>query len=668
MTMAKPRAGRRRQPPGRRQLVAALVLAVGAYLPLARFLDWRINTFVALLLILRMAGLRWPRANPGRLMLVVLTLAGAANVFATHHSLVGQRGGTALFATMLALKLLELRERRDLQVVAVVLGFLVVVQFLFDQSMALAAYLGVITLGVVAILVDLNGGLGAGGWRSASGIALRLCLQAVPLTLILFLLFPRLSAPLWRLGLEPSVGVMGMSDRLELGSISELVANGELAFRARFEQEPPGRDRLYWRGLILWTPDERGWSPGLDPKWTVDTTIEEAGESVSYEVLLEPTQQRWLFGLDLPVEVPAGALRSADFQFLAKEPITAVKRYRVRSVLDYRTAQPPDWLRKRALEPPPNVTERMRRLVAGWRLGTDDPRALVQKALGFFNRESFHYTLLPPKLGANPIDEFLFETRRGFCEHFASSFAVLMRVAGIPSRVVLGYLGGEPNRIGGYYMVWQSDAHAWVEVLIPERGWVRVDPTAAIDPSRVDYRSASQLLGSNAPLRFDLESATPLLRALRQARLLVDTLEAAWQNWVLDFSPEHQRSLLERLGLENLQETGLAVLMVCTSLLVLGLTVWGVMAPRARPSPLDSVYERFCRRLAKAGLPRGPAEGPTDYAERVARSRPDLSGPVTRFVDRYIRERYSQSPTTNGVQVLERHLQEIRPRHRSAVP
>lgn len=662
MTKAQRDAQRLNRPPERSQRVATVALATLAYLPLGRFLDWRVNTFVASLLFLQIAALRWPRIHPGRLALVALTLAGVALVLAVNHRLSGQQGGTALFVVMLALKLLELRDRRDLRVVAVVIGFLVVVQFLFDQSLALACYMGLVTVGMVILLVDLNGGLGSPSLRTAPRIALGLCAQALPLTLVLFLLFPRLSTPLWGITLGSGIGRMGMSDRLEPGAISELVANGDLAFRARFEQSPPDRDQLYWRGLVLWQPDARGWSPGIDPAWPIELEVESLGPTLDYEVLLGPTQQRWLFTLDLPLEPPDGAERSGDFQLLAKERLTTATRYRARSSLSYRTGLPPDWVYRRALSLPPNVTDRMRRLAAGWQVEGGDPWSVVLAGLRFFNQEAFHYTLLPPRLGVNPTDEFLFDTRRGYCEHFASSFAVLMRLAGVPSRIVLGYLGGEPNRLGGYHMVWQSDAHAWVEVLIANRGWVRVDPTAAVDPTRVDNRAASELLGVNAPLRFEVAPSGALLRALRQARLLADGLEAAWQTWVLDFSADQQRSLLQRIGLEWLRGTGLAVFMVLTAGLVLVLTLWGRPARRPKRPPLELIYDRFCLRLANAGLPRRLGEGPSDYAERVASTRPDLATDVGQFTRYYIRQRYAPNPDDQGVAGLERRLRGFRPR------
>lgn len=653
------------EPPERGQVLAATLLVVAAYLPLGRFLDWRISAFVALLFALRAAALRWPGVRPGRIALFALTLAGGANCLNTYYSLAGLNGGAALLSTMLVLKLLEVRGRRDLRLLAVLIGFLPAVQFLFDQSISLAAYLGLVVLAALALLVDLNGGLGPRSARRVGELTLGLAAQAIPLTLVMFLLFPRLSAPLWDLGLDADTGLTGMSDRLELGSISELVLNGELAFRARFTRPPPGPDQLYWRGPVLWQANARGWSPGVDPAARSPPRLLKAQDPIDYEVVLEPSGQRWLFALDVPLGGAQGTSRNGDFQLLANTPVNTARRYRLRSALDYRTAEPTESARRSALELPPNVTGRMRDLVAGWRANASSDWAVVEAALRFFNQEDFHYTLLPPRLGANPTDEFLFETRQGFCEYYASSFAVLMRIARIPSRVVLGYLGGELNAIGGYHMVWQSDAHAWAEVVIPDRGWVRVDPTAAVDPARVDNRGASRILGGAVPLRFEIDSEGNLARSLRQLRFFADSLEAAWQDWVLDFSTDDQFSLLSRLGLGDYGEAGLTVLMVGSLTLVLGLVLLGMMRQGDRLTPLESSYRRFCRRLAAVGLPRRSDEGPHDYGRRVCNARPDLAQPVGRFIALYIRERYApEHNSTDGSLRLERLLRGFRPRRR----
>ncbi len=516
----------------------------------------------------------------------------------------------------------------------------------------------------VALLVDLNGGLGDARLRSTLRVAVSLSLQALPLTLALFVLFPRLTTPLWSLGLDSEQGTLGMSDSMEPGAISELVVNGELAFRVRFDSTPPHSDQLYWRGPVLWEMDGRRWSPGsvtLPADGADNPKLEQFANPIAYEIVLEPTHKTWLFALDMPVTAPDDASINRDFQLLSRQPVNSAKRYRVRSALDYRTAEPSASLRQQALQLPDNITPRMRGLVADWRSHADSDWALVQQGLAFFNRESFHYTLLPPKLGKNPADEFLFETRSGFCEHYASSFALLMRIAGIPARIVLGYLGAETNRIGGYQMVWQSDAHAWVEVLIAGRGWVRVDPTAAVDPSRIDNRSATRLLGAASPVRFSLDQASAVSQFVRSLRLLADTLDATWQNWVLDFSAADQFALLDRLGLGDF-EYGLAVLMVLAVSLTLSVILLALMRDRSTPEPLDALYARFCQRLAAAGLPRRETEGSSDFGHRVMRQRPDLTAAVSRFLALYLPARFGSHPRPATIRLLALQLLGFHPK------
>ena len=651
-----------RLPPEGRQLGAATLLVAVGYLPLVWHLDWRITALVLLLLLLRTASLRWPGARPGRVSLVVLAVVGIALCLMTYQGVTGLMGGTALFSVMLALKLSETKTIREVRLTAILVGFLVVVQFLFDESIGRAVYLSLVSLGAATLLVDLGGGMGTPSWRRSARVAGGLALQALPLTLVLFLLFPRLSAPLWNLGIDSDRGLVGMSDRLELGSISELVVNGELAFRVRFEGSAPPTEQMYWRGLVLWIPAERGWSQGLDTRADSGAGLSQAADFVDYEVTLEASGKPWVFALDVPVAFPNDLSRGPDLQLLAKAPISSARRFRIRSALDYRTGPTPDAQRRLGLVLPPNVTSRMRALAEGWRSRSEDDWGVVQAAMEHFNREAFHYTLLPPRLGANPVDEFLFETRAGFCEHYASSFAVLMRIAGIPSRVVLGYLGGELNRIGGHHVVWQSDAHAWTEVLIPGRGWTRVDPTAAVDPGRVDRRSASRILGPATSVRFNLEVGGGWLGMVQQGRLLADSVQAAWQQWVLDYSDEDQRSLMQRLGLGDFGEIGLALLMVSSAGLVLALVVVGLTrGSRERLSATEVCYRRFCRRLERRGLPRRASEGPLDYGRRLVSARPDLAPQVTHFLALYARARYAPDPDAGLQRELETALAQVRP-------
>ena len=643
-----------------RQTLWTSLLVMAACLPLMRFLEWQINAFLVLVFLVRLLALRWPAANPGAAVRVLLTFAGVANCLHGYHTLAGQDGGAALLTTMLGLKLLELKSKRDLRLVLTLLGFLIVVQFLFDEGFMTTSYMALIAFAAVTLLADLNGLSHEGRWGPALGIATQLSWQAVPLTVVLFLLFPRLDAPLWDLGFEREAAMTGMSDSMEPGAISELVVNGEGAFRVRFEGPAPARDQLYWRGPVLWEMDGRRWSPGDAPRPArVGTGLTASDGPIDYEVVLEPTKQSWLFALDLPVGAPADAFITPEHQVVARTPVTSLKRYRVRSARSYRTAEPDEAQRALALRLPGNITPRMRALVADWQAQSTTESALVERALAFFNREAFHYTLLPPRLGASPADEFLFETRSGFCEHYASAFALLMRIAGIPSRIVLGYLGGEENDLGGYQIVRQSDAHAWVEVALQGRGWVRVDPTAAVDPARVDRRSASRLLGASASVRFDIGETDRLARLFRSARLLADTLGATWQNWVLDFSSEDQLALMDRLGLGALREYGLAALMLLAVGLTLGIVMLAMLRGPSHPDPLDALYARFCRRLARAGLPRHHHEGPSDYGRRVQTERPDLAGPVSRFLELYVPARYRAGATAETLAQLKSRLDAV---------
>ncbi|MBK1694056.1 transglutaminase [Chromatium weissei] len=646
------------------QVLAVILLASATTAPLMPYLHWQINAFLLLLLAVRLVGWRWPHTLPKLWLRVLLTLTGVANCLYVNHTLVGLDGGAALFATMFALKLLELNSKRDLRLVAILIGFLIVIQFLFDQALFRAIYLGLMLFIAVVLLANLNGGFSDGNrWRDALRIARNLSLQAIPLTLILFILFPRLTAPLWNLGLNSEQAMTGISDNMELGAISDLAISGELAFRVRFQGNSPPAAQRYWRGPVLWEMDGRRWS-AAQVAAPIAARLEKVTDVIDYEIVLEPTQQKWLFALDVPLTAPADAVRNADLQLVAQQPLTTLKRYSVRSALTYQTAPLTAAQRLRALQLPRNITPRMRELVAKWRDRAADDWALAQEALAFFHREPFYYTLQPPRLGANATDAFLFETKQGFCEHYASAFALLMRIGGVPARVVLGYLGGEQNQLSGHWSVWQSDAHAWTEIFIDGRGWVRIDPTAAIDSARVDNSGATRLLGASQSMRFNLNHASVLAQLARQFRLFGDTMNAAWQNWILDFSAADQLALLNQLGFGALREYGLAVLMIVAVSLTLGVIVLALLRERVKHDPLEAHYIQFCQRLARIGLARKHHEGPQHFGQRIIQQRPDLTAAVTHFLAVYIPARFGIQANDNAVNQLKTLLRGFHPRQR----
>jgi len=306
----------------------------------------------------------------------------------------------------------------------------------------------------------------------------------------------------------------------------------------------------------------------------------------------------------------------------------------------------------------------MRALVDEWKNGSGGPADVVRAGLEYFNREPFHYTLLPPELGENPTDEFLFETRRGFCEHYAASFALLMRVAGIPARVVLGFLGGELNPMGGYLIVRRSDAHAWVEVWLEGEGWSRVDPTAAVASARIERTGFLEGLATGTPIRFRSGDPGMLVQMAHSFALLVDSLNEGWREWVLGLSKERQQRMLDLVGLGFLREYGLAVVMVVASSVVLLLLLLALARSDRVVDPLDRIYDRFCRKLERAGMRRKANEGPVAFSARVVEARPDLRGPVQGFLARYLPLRYGRATGTSRVRDLSRWVTRFHPSRR----
>jgi transglutaminase-like putative cysteine protease len=490
----------------------------------------------------------WPRfagqgCAPATWILALLTIIGGLNVIDAYRGVAGQSPGTALLLTMMALKLLEVRARRDLRVLLLLFGFLLVVQFLFDKSALRTAFMTLLLFANLALLFDLTNvsGVKTLRWRlqRAGRIAGVITLQALPLALVLFLFFPRLNSPLWNLGIENEFAITGLQDWLEPGSVRDLVVSGEDALRVRFDRPPNiPVERMYWRGIVVWHTDGRRWTPAEPGEFSdSETRVQALGETLSYMVALEPTDQRWLIGLDMPTSIPGDARLSSDFQVLAARPVEDLRFYRMSSAFNYRT-QGLSLFEEAAATALPEamITPRMRALVDGWRADDASPEAIVQRALTHFNQQDFYYTLLPPDLGNNPMDAFLFDAKSGFCEHYAGSFALLMRIAGIPTRIVLGYLGGEYNPLSGDYLIRQSDAHAWNEVWLAERGWVRIDPTAYVDPARVDADSRLRAMGAGAPVRFRIDEHGIIGNLLHQAHLLADALNAGWRQWVVGFS------------------------------------------------------------------------------------------------------------------------------------
>ncbi|HEB95149.1 MAG TPA: DUF3488 domain-containing protein [Sedimenticola thiotaurini] len=645
----------------------ALTLLVGlAALPHLLHLEPVIGLFFGLLWGLALLARRRPSLAPGRLPLLLLTLTGAGMVLAWYPLLFGRAAGSALLTVMAGLKLLEIRRRRDLYVLVYMAFFILVTQFLFFQGIPILLHALAVTLGLTTLLLEASRAAPAPlPWTSLRRAAL-LLLQAAPLMLVMFLLFPRFSSPLWNLGPQQGAAVSGVSDRLWPGSIGRLALSRAVAFRVEFGGALPSPSRRYWRGRVLWHTDGVEWRPGADGPDPVKPAPA-GGTAIAYRVTLEPFPGAWLYSLDLPLAAPDGARLTADLQLLRPGPVKRRTAYRLRSAPEPAPRQLTPGERRRGLQLPDNVTPRMRRLVAGWRRQESDPRRLVARALGHFRDQPFHYTLYPPLLGDNPVDRFLFETRRGFCGHFATAFALLMRLAQIPARIVVGYQGGEVNPLGDYLIVRQSDAHAWVEVWLEGSGWTRVDPTAAVAPQRIERPLNPDLIqaSAGAPIDFVRQQPGPLGRWLHRIELGLDAIDTGWRRWVLGYSQQRQGELMRMLGLDFLRGFNLALGMVAAASLLVAALSLALLRHRSGDDALARGYRRYCDRLARIGLPRRPHEGPRDYARRVATARPDLAGRSGAIARLYIALRYGRGAgDRDGLRRFRRLVRAFRPRLR----
>lgn len=573
-----------------------------------------------------------------RPMLGVVVLGG---VLASYGTLTGRDAGVALLVLLAGMKLAELRGARDCFVAVLIGLFLLLTNFFFIQSLLSAAYLAFAILLFLGALISANDNRP----QVLSGARLRLAgtmlLQAIPLMLVLFLLFPRVSGPLWGMPRDARAARTGLDDQMTPGAISELSLSDEVAFRVEFDGAIPENARLYWRGPVLWFTDGVKWVP--DPLREGAPLLHTSGPPLQYTVTLEPTGKNWIYALEQASLAPAQAHFTHDLQLRTRLPVMNRLRYRMASHTDYRLLGADEAERRRALQLPPGRHSRALALAEQWRVGEKDPRRIVARALALFNAEPFYYTLSPPALLEDAVDQFLFNTRRGFCEHYAAAFVILMRGAGVPARVVTGYQGGAVNPVGNYLIVRQRDAHAWAEVWLDDRGWVRVDPTGAVAPERIQAGIESALPDALLDVPLGLQDNKIARDLWEGMRFTWDAVNNRWNQWVLGYDQNRQSLFLRRIGFANVDTRGLVLGLAATVTIVLvGLAVWLFRNRAHHSDAARRIYERFCRVLARRGLARDPAEGPVDFAARAAR-RFDTSGTAIDEITRlYVAVRYGQ--------------------------
>lgn len=590
---------------------------------------------------------------PGRNFRVLLLLGAVIGTFYTHGTILGPEAGTCLLVAAFGLKMLETFRFRDARVVVVLGYFVLATAFLFGQGPLLSLYVMAVMMMLTAALIGLHHPRGIGSaWRHLR-LAAVMMLQALPLMVVLFVLVPRIE-PLWSLQMDEPEARTGMSDSVSPGDIGRLSESDEVAFRVRFEQDMPDYRDRYWRGLTLSRFDGRTWSraeypagdavdydwfPGEpEPPWLHRLREARRGEAYSYQVILERTGRSWLFALSVPFtdERNRNIGMSRDMRLVHQGDINQRLAYNVRSYPGAAVGMALHERERRLnLRLPGDDNPRARERARALREQAESDHAFAESVLRWFNEEEFYYTLRPSRLGSDHIDEFLFSTRRGFCEHYASAYAFLMRAAGIPARLVAGYQGGEMNPLGNYMRIHQYDAHAWVEIWLEPAGWVRVDPTAAVAPERIEFgleralEERGEARGSAGLL--DAWGENPLLQRLGN---LTDYVQFAWQRWILSYDRRDQLGLFEQwFGGTSLWRVAVA-LGVMLGIIVLPLALW-ILVRRPRQGPLQREYHRVVRWLARRGIQPHGGETPRELVGRAAVQLPGRAATLRAWGDAF---------------------------------
>jgi transglutaminase-like putative cysteine protease len=596
------------------------------------------------------------RPLPSSWWVLGLLVVSVAATFATHRTLLGRDAGVTMIVLLLALKTLELRARRDAFVIFFLGFFTMLTNFFFSQSLLTAAAMLVALLGLLTALVNAHMPVGRPPLAQAARTAGWMTLLGAPIMAVLFVLFPRL-APLWGIPSDAMSGRSGLSASMQVGNIASLALDGTIAMRVKFEGAPPPQSDLYFRGPVLSVFDGREWRPlqsrpgsRFSPAVPGLAQLDVLGEPVRYEVTLEPNNRPWILVLDAAAKAPSAdgwlMTMTSELQWVANRPVTDLLRYSAESHPSFRhgprdsaAAVPPHYV-----ELPSGFNPRTLALAAALRgdprIAAGGPPALVQAALERLRTGNYQYTLEPGVYGDHSADEFWFDRKLGFCEHIASAFVVLMRAMDIPARIVTGYQGGQRNDLDGFWVLRQSDAHAWTEVWLAGRGWVRVDPTSAVAPGRTGAFQRLQVPRGAIAAAFG--RVTPnLAESLRAAW---EALDNSWNQWVLNYTQSKQLGLLKRLGFvsPSWEDLSYVLLMLLVAVALAG-AAWSLWE-RRQHDPWLRLLGRTRSRLHRAGLVLPPTAPPRQIATVVTARFGDRGKALADWLLKLETQRYARTP------------------------
>ena len=599
-----------------------VVMPLFNYLPIWVFICygvcifWRYQMFVG----------KWPR--PFAVHKLVIVLLGFSLIYLSFKSFVGLESASAMLIAGVSFKLLEASVRREFILLCFLALLIVAVNFLYSQSFFYSLYLFLCLPVVLTALLSLHLPLDTSSGFGLLKPTTKILLQSLPLMLALFVVFPRFQ-PFWQITLPNQQAKVGVSDSLSPGDFSNLTRDESLAFRANFEGLVPGKSELYWRGVVLSRFDGRAWHQS-DTLFTSSRYVgtddpSEDGVDYRYSIIQEPSYRQFLFTLATADSVSDKVGKTSNYLLKYQQPIFERIAYHVTSDINQlRAVQLPRWSRYRETQLVKTTNPRAQQFAVELYEQSSSDAAYVDAVLSYFSNQNFYYSLNAPVLGQHNIDEFLFDERTGYCGHYASAFVYLMRAAGIPARVIGGYFGGEVNPLTGSVLVYQYDAHAWAEVWLPTKGWVRVDPTLQVAPDRVlnnvqDLPATAAEYSSRAPLNVNRFKSIAVINYLR---LQLDAIDYHWAKMVLQYKGQNQYQFLHELLGEVTAWRIMLLLLFALLPVILWLLLVLIKNKLDHSLATDELaYQRLCYALAKSGCQRQSSEGPIEYVRRVEASK-----------------------------------------------
>ncbi|MFZ6799497.1 transglutaminaseTgpA domain-containing protein [Undibacterium sp. Di24W] len=590
------------------------------------------------------------RQLPARWLLLAIASLLMGAIYWQFRSFVGRETGVAMLTLLLACKMLEMHAKRDLFVVVFLGLFLLLTSFLDSQSLGSAFQVLVSAFSLLLAQLSFQFSEKAPSLWVRCRLILKMLLLAAPLTVLCFYLFPRIQGPLWSLPSDANIARSGLSDSMTPGNLSKLAMSEELVFRVKFLEETPAKSAMYWRAIILSQFDGRSWTQIAQAVPQGAIKLEVKGKPLAQEITLEPSNNQYLFGLDSVSKTPELESMASHLNALgeirSELPISKRLRYQVFSQTSYRLNADFDAQQIQInLRLPPGFNPETMKFAQQLRQTFPDPASRINAVLRYFREEKFYYTLEPPPLGRQSVDEFLFSSRAGFCEHYSGAFVVLMRAMGIPARVVTGYQGGLRNTQDGYYEIKQSDAHAWAEVWVEQAGWLRVDPTAAVAPDRILRNlDATQKNTGIAGIvnKFIVQNSWT-----NDLRMRWSAVNNAWNQWVLNYNQSKQESLWQSLGLSSINWERTLLTVFVLGLIVLAIFAIPLLSHRTKLTIYDKLYLTFCKKMQRRGYQPAIHEAPASYALRLHEHLTTAQvTDVNKFVALYLQIKYGK-PTTN---------------------